>query len=88
MQQSLKASGRQQNLDGQQQEAKGQVNDYTSGVGDRVTGAVGGAFAGITGNKGAQAEYQHQHDQGKTQQRGAEHDILKKAEAEQNARPQ
>ncbi|KAJ1326649.1 CsbD family protein [Microdochium nivale] len=78
----LKQSGRQQNLEGQQQEAKGQINDYTSGVGDRISGTVGGAVAGLTGNKAAQAEYQNQHDEGKTQQRGAEHDIIKQAEAD------
>jgi uncharacterized protein YjbJ (UPF0337 family) len=83
--QSIKAAGRNQNQEGQQQEAKGQVNDYVGGIGDRVTGTVGGAVSGITGNKKAQASYQEQHDEGKTQQRGAEHDILKKAEAEQEA---
>ncbi|KAI1110326.1 hypothetical protein F5Y14DRAFT_455161 [Nemania sp. NC0429] len=82
---SIKAAGRNQNQEGQNQEAKGQVNDYASGVGDRVTGTVGSAFAGITGNQKAQAEYQNQHDQGKTQQRGAEHDIKKKADAEYDA---
>ncbi|KAI0433540.1 hypothetical protein F5Y09DRAFT_63762 [Xylaria sp. FL1042] len=82
---SLKAAGRQQNEEGQQQEAKGQVNDYVSGVSDRVTGTLGGAVAGITGNKQAQASYQDQHDTGKTQQRGAEHDIKKKADAEYDA---
>ncbi|KAK5632089.1 hypothetical protein RRF57_007803 [Xylaria bambusicola] len=82
---NLKAAGRQQNEEGQAQEAKGQVNDYVSGVSDRVAGTVGGAFAGITGNKKAQAEYQNQHDTGKTQQRGAEHDIQKKADAEYDA---
>lgn len=80
--QSLKQAGREQNLQGQQQEAKGQLNDWGSGVADRVTGAVGGAVSGLTGNQGAQDEYQKQHDSGKTQQRGAEHDIQKQAEAQ------
>lgn len=80
-QQGLKQTGRQQNLEGQQQEAKGQVNDYTKGVGDRVTGTVGAAFSNVTGNTAAQKEYQDQHDAGKTSQRGAEHDILKQADA-------
>ncbi|KAI8630017.1 hypothetical protein F5Y19DRAFT_68336 [Xylariaceae sp. FL1651] len=79
---SIKAAGRNQNQEGQQQEAKGQVNDFVGGIGDRVTGTVGGAVAGITGNKKAQYDYQEQHDVGKTQQRGAEHDIQKKADAE------
>ncbi|KAI1429158.1 hypothetical protein F5Y12DRAFT_540326 [Xylaria sp. FL1777] len=82
---SIKAAGRRQNQEGQEQEAKGQVNDYVSGVSDRVTGTLGGAVAGITGNKEAQAVYQDQHDTGKTQQRGAEHDIKKKADAEYDA---
>lgn len=79
--QSLKQQGHQQNLDGQEQEARGQLNDLGSGIADRATGTVGGAIAGLTGNKAAQAEYQKQHDAGKTQQRGAEHDIQKQAEA-------
>ncbi|KAF2972411.1 hypothetical protein GQX73_g1054 [Xylaria multiplex] len=82
---SLKASGRQQNQEGQEREAKGQAKDYVSGVGDRVTGTIGSAVAGITGNQKAQADYQEQHDSGKTQQRGAEHDIKKKADAEYDA---
>lgn len=81
--QNLKQAGRQQNLEGQEQEARGQVSDFASGAADRVTGTVGGAFAGLTGNTGAQAEYQKQHDSGKTTQRGAEHDITKQAEAKQ-----
>ena len=60
--------------------------DFTGGISDRVTGTIGSAFAGVTGNKNAQAEYEHQHDIGKTQQRGAEHDIQKQAEAEKAAR--
>jgi hypothetical protein len=51
-----------------------------------VTGTVGGALAGVTGNKAAQQEYQNQHDAGKTQQRGAEHDIVKNADADAAAR--
>lgn len=78
----MKAAGRRQNEEGRQQEAKGQVNDYVGGVSDRVTGTVGETFAGITGNKSAQASYQEQHDAGKTTQRGAEEDIVKKADAE------
>ncbi|KAK4241649.1 putative cruciform dna recognition protein [Achaetomium macrosporum] len=80
---SLKQSGREQNLSGQEQEARGQVKDYTSGVGDRVSGAVGSAVAGLTGDRAKQAEYQNKHDAGKTQQRGAELDIQKQAEARQ-----
>ena len=79
--QDLKQTGREQNLKGQEQEAKGQISDFTSGVGDRATGAVGTALAGLTGDRVKQAEYQDKHDAGKTQQRGAEHDIQKQAEA-------
>ncbi|KAI1129085.1 hypothetical protein F5Y10DRAFT_162285 [Nemania abortiva] len=82
---SLKAAGRNQNREGQDQEAKGQVNDYVSGIGDRVSGTVGAAVAGVTGNTKAQTDYRDQHDAGKTQQRGAEHDIKKKADAEYDA---
>ncbi|GFP52651.1 hypothetical protein ACSS6W_003263 [Trichoderma asperelloides] len=78
---SLKQAGRQQNLEGQQQEAKGQLHDYGHGMGDRVQGTVGGAVAGLTGDKEGQAHYEELHDKGKTQQRGAEHDIQKQAEA-------
>ncbi|KAK7454191.1 hypothetical protein Landi51_03311 [Colletotrichum acutatum] len=80
---NLKQQGREQNLEGQQQEAKGQLNDYTSGIGNRVQGTIGGAVAGLTGDKAGQAHYEGLHDTGKTQQRGAEHDIQKQAEARQ-----
>ncbi|CAK7221896.1 hypothetical protein SEUCBS140593_004717 [Sporothrix eucalyptigena] len=81
---SLKASGREQNRNGQEQEARGQVNDFVSGVSDRVKGVVGGGVANLTGNPQAEAEYQKQHDIGKTRQRGAEVDIQKQAEAERS----
>ncbi|RFU77574.1 mismatched base pair and cruciform dna recognition [Trichoderma arundinaceum] len=78
---SLKSAGRQQNLEGQQQEAKGQLHDYGHGIGDRVQGTVGGAVSGLTGDREGQAHYESLHDKGKTQQRGAEHDIQKQGEA-------
>lgn len=80
--QGLKQSGREQNLQGQEQEAKGQLSDYASGIADRATGAVGSTIAGLTGDKAKAAAYDKQHDVGKTQQRGAEHDIQKQAEAQ------
>lgn len=46
-----------------------------------MTGAIGGAVAGLTGDTVKQAEYQNQHDSGKTRERGAEHDITKQAAA-------
>jgi uncharacterized protein YjbJ (UPF0337 family) len=73
----LKSQGRQQNAEGKAQEAKGQLNDYGSGIANRVTGTVGGAFAGVAGDREAQLRAQEQHDVGKTQQRGAEADIQK-----------
>ncbi|KAK4164846.1 putative cruciform dna recognition protein [Cladorrhinum sp. PSN259] len=80
---NLKQEGRKQNLEGQEQEAHGQVSDFTSGAADRVAGTVGSGVAAITGDRVKQAEYQDQHDEGKTKQRGAEHDITKQAEARQ-----
>lgn len=38
---------------------------------------MGGAVAGLTGDREAQRKAQEQHDVGKTQQRGAEADIQK-----------
>ncbi len=75
--QNLKQAGAQQNAEGKGQEAQGQLSDLGSGVANRVSGAVGGAVAGITGDRDAQLKAQEQHDVGKTQQRGAEHDIQK-----------
>lgn len=75
--QQLKKEGQQQNAEGKGQEAAGQLNDFGSGVANRASGAVGGAIAGITGDREAQLKAQDQHDIGKTQQRGAEHDIQK-----------
>jgi hypothetical protein len=75
--QDLKRTGAQQNAEGKGQEAQGQISDYGSGIANRVGGAVGGAVAGITGDREAQVKAQDKHDVGKTQQRGAEHDIVK-----------
>ena len=75
--QSLKQEGQKQNAAGKGQEAQGQINDFTSGVSNRVGGAVGGAVAGLTGDREAQQAAQERHDIGKTQQRGAEQDIQK-----------
>lgn len=79
--QNLKAAGRDQNLQGQQQEAQGQARDFVSGVGDRITGTLGSAAAGLTGDRAKQEEMNQRHDAGKTQERGAEHDIQKQADA-------
>lgn len=77
---SLKKEGREQNASGQAQEAKGQLSDLGSGIGDRVTGTIGSAYSGLTGNKADQEKFANQHDEGKTRQRGAELDISKQAE--------
>ena len=75
----LRRSGVDQNAAGKSQEAKGQLSDYGSGMADRASGAVGGAVAGLTGDRAKQQEMADKHDQGKTLQRGAEADIDKKA---------
>ena len=75
----LKRQGREQNASGQAQEAKGQISDLGSGIGDRVTGAVGGAVSSLTGNTADQQRFADQHDAGKSRQRGAEMDINKQA---------
>ena len=61
---NLKQQGREQNLSGQGQEAKGQLDDLSKGVGNRVHGAVGGAVAGLTGDRQGQAKYADMHDEG------------------------
>jgi len=76
----LKQSGAQQNKEGKAQEAQGQLSDLGSGMADRVTGTVGSAVAGLTGNADEQAKRQQQHDQGKTLQRGVEHDLQKQTD--------
>ena len=80
--QSLKNTGRQQNLEGQQQEAKGQLSDLGSGMASRAHGAVGGAVSNLTGDREGQAHFDQMRADGKAQQRGVEHDLQKKAEAE------
>lgn len=79
----LKQEGIKQNQEGKGQEAAGQVSDLGKGISDRVTGTVGGAVAGLTGNQEAKAAYQDQHDLGKTSQRGVEAELQKQAEAQQ-----
>ncbi|EKG13527.1 CsbD-like protein [Macrophomina phaseolina MS6] len=78
---SLKKEGARQNQEGKGQEAQGQLSDLGQGISDRVGGTVGGAIAGLTGNEKAKAEYEKQHDQGKTAQRGVEADLQKQADA-------
>lgn len=75
---NLRRTGIEQNQEGKAQEAKGQLSDLGQGIGDRVTGSVGSAVAGLTGNREDQQKYADIHDEGKTRQRGAELDIEKK----------
>jgi uncharacterized protein YjbJ (UPF0337 family) len=77
----LKQEGDRQNAEGKGQEAQGQLTDLGSGIKDRVGGTLGGAAAGLTGNREKMTEFQDQHDVGKTRQRGAEVDIQKQADA-------
>jgi uncharacterized protein YjbJ (UPF0337 family) len=79
---NLKQQGREQNLQGQGQEAKGQLSDLGQGISDRVQGSLGGAVAGLTGDREEQAKYANLHDDGKTRQRGVELDFDKQAAAE------
>ncbi|KAJ9618734.1 hypothetical protein H2203_008938 [Taxawa tesnikishii (nom. ined.)] len=79
--QGLKQEGIQQNREGKGQEAQGQLSDLGSGISDRVSGSVGGAVAGLTGNREEQERRAAQHDQGKTQQRGVEADLDKQSRA-------
>jgi uncharacterized protein YjbJ (UPF0337 family) len=78
---SLRQAGIEQNRQGKEQEARGQLSDLASGVGDRVKGVVGGAVAGVTGDDEEAAKRQQQHDQGKTLLRGVQMDFQKQAEA-------
>ena len=74
---NLKQQGREQNLSGQGQEAKGQLSDLGQGVSDRVQGVVGSGIAGLTGDRAAQQKYNDMHDEGKSRQRGVELDMDK-----------
>lgn len=49
---------------------------------NRAQGTIGGAVAGLTGDTEGQEHYDKMRAEGKTQQRGVEHDLQKQAEAE------
>lgn len=78
---SLKQAGAKQNQEGKGQEAAGQLNDLGAGISDRVSGTVGAAVAGLTGDRVEQEKRQAQHDVGKSLQRGVEADLQKEANA-------
>ncbi|CAK4032493.1 Hypothetical predicted protein [Lecanosticta acicola] len=80
----LKQEGQKQNQQGKAQEAQGQLSDLGSGIKDRMSGAVGGAVAGVTGDREAQRRAAEQHDKGKTLQRGVESELDKQAQAQAN----
>ncbi|RDA92501.1 hypothetical protein CP533_4192 [Ophiocordyceps camponoti-saundersi (nom. inval.)] len=83
---SLKQTGREQNLEGQKQEAKGQLSDMGAGLANRAQGTLGGAVAGLTGDKQGQEHYEQMRAEGKSQQRGVEHDMQKQVEAHDKAK--
>ncbi|CUS14119.1 unnamed protein product [Tuber aestivum] len=74
---SLKREGRDQNTEGQGQEAAGQLKDFAEGAADRVTGTIGAAASSLTGNTQAQSDFENQHDKGKTSQRSVEAEAQK-----------
>ena len=78
--QNMVNNGRQQNEAGQAQEAKGQLKDLGEGASDRLQGALGGAVAGLTGDRSEQSRYADMHDEGKARQRGVETEVTKQAE--------
>lgn len=73
----MKRDGREQNAAGKGQEAQGQLNDLGSGIANRVQGSVGGAVAGLKGDREEEQLRRDQHDVGKTQQRGVESELQK-----------
>ncbi|KAK6513311.1 hypothetical protein TWF281_004948 [Arthrobotrys megalospora] len=77
---SLKAQGRTQYDEGVRQETAGQASDLVDGYTDRVGGALGGM---LSSDKEEQERYKRQHDEGKAAIRGVEHDLQKKAAADQ-----
>lgn len=79
---SMKQEGQQQNASGKGMEAEGQLADFGSGIKDRAHGALGGAAAGLTGDREKQDKYQMMHDDAKTKQRSAEQDMQKVADAQ------
>ncbi|KAF2199559.1 hypothetical protein GQ43DRAFT_442380 [Delitschia confertaspora ATCC 74209] len=79
----LRQDGIEQNRAGKGQEAQGQVSDLGKGLKDRIGGTVGSAAAGLVGDRSEQEKRQQQHDEGKTRQRGVEHDLQKEATHDQ-----
>jgi len=79
---ALKAQGRDQYNQGVQREAAGQASDLVEGISNRVSGALGSAVSGDALEK---ERYREQHDEGKAAVRSVQHDLQKKAEAEERS---
>ncbi|KKA29250.1 hypothetical protein TD95_002051 [Thielaviopsis punctulata] len=72
---TLRESGRRQNIQGTGQQARGEERDWATGTGERVKGTVGSAAAGLTGNPMERERYEEMRQEGKARVRGTEHDM-------------
>ncbi|KAJ5234078.1 uncharacterized protein N7469_005844 [Penicillium citrinum] len=75
---NLRRTGAEQNAAGKEQEAKGQLMDWGSGMQSRAQGALGTVGAAVTGDRSEEEKFRDMHDEGKARQRGAEADMAKK----------
>ncbi|CAI7657353.1 hypothetical protein N7533_001180 [Penicillium manginii] len=75
---SLRRAGVEQNAAGKEQEAKGQLKDWGSGMQNRAQGTLGSIGAAVAGDREEEQKFRDMHDEGKARQRGAEADIAKK----------
>lgn len=75
-------SSAEQNQQGKEEEAQGQLKDLGGGIAGRAKGYAGGVAAAMTGDRAEQERMQQMHDEGKARQRGVEHDLQKKVDAE------
>lgn len=75
---TLRREGAQQNAQGKEKEAQGQLKDWGQGVADRAQGALGSVGAAVLGDRQGEEKWRDVHDEGKTRQRGAEADMEKK----------
>jgi uncharacterized protein YjbJ (UPF0337 family) len=78
---NLRQQGINQNQQGKEQEAKGQLADLGAGIQNRAQGALGNVGAAVLGDRDQQAKYQDMHDEGKARQRGVEAELQKQADA-------
>jgi uncharacterized protein YjbJ (UPF0337 family) len=75
---NLRRAGVEQNAAGKEQEAKGQLKDWGSGIQNRAQGALGSIGAAVSGDREEEQKWRDIHDEGKVRQRGAEADMAKK----------